>query len=65
MSSNFYTNEQLSYIRHSELLAEADAYRMIKQAEQSNASEAPAQRVTFRPFGWLRQLVLRLGAARA
>jgi hypothetical protein len=65
MNGNFYSNEQLSNIRHAELLAEADVYRMVKQAEQRNTSEALMHPITFRPFGWLRQLVLRLGAARA
>ena len=65
MNGNFYSNEQLSNIRHAERIAEAEAYRLVKQAEQANASKHPSAPVTFRPFSWLRQLVVRLATARA
>jgi hypothetical protein len=64
MNTNFYANEQLSNIRHAQLIAEARAFRMIKQAEQSDASASPIRPIAFRPFGWLRQLVVRLAFAR-
>ena len=65
MNGNIYSNEQLTKIRHAERIAEADAYRMAKQVEQSNASDHPTITVTFRSFSRLRQLILRLTAARA
>ena len=49
MNSNFYSNERLVNIRHAERIAEANAYRLAKQAEQSeqdNASPQPAKAVT-------------------
>ena len=64
MNTNFYANEQLSNIRLAQLIAEAGAFRMIKQAERSNASAAPIHPMAFRPFGWLRQLVVRLAFAK-
>lgn len=65
MSGNFYSNELLTKILQEERMAEANAYRLIKQAEQSNASEEPASKPVFRPFAWLRQLALRMGGAGA
>lgn len=65
MNGNFYSNEQLTNIRHAERIAEADAYRRAKQVEQSNTSEQVASKVAFRPFGWIRRLALRLGVAGA
>ncbi|HEU5103672.1 MAG TPA: hypothetical protein VFU22_31870 [Roseiflexaceae bacterium] len=65
MNCNFYSNEQLVNIRHAERIAEANAYRIVKQAEQATAAERPATTVAFRPRSWLRQLVLRFALARA
>jgi hypothetical protein len=66
MNGNFYTNELLSNIQHAERIAEADAYRMAKQAGHGNATHTPAASLrAFRPLSWFRHLILRLGEAGA
>jgi hypothetical protein len=65
MNNNFYSNDLMVKIRMDERMAEAEAYRRATQVELSNMSEQPAQRVAFRPFGWIRRLVVRIGGAGA
>jgi hypothetical protein len=65
MSNNFYSNDAMVKIRVEERMAEAAAYRRAIEVEQSNASKQPVDRIVFRPFGWIRQLVLRIGGAGA
>ena len=65
MNNNFYSNDLMVKIRMDERMAEAEAYRRATQIELRNMSEQPAQRVAFRPFGWIRQLVVRIGGAGA
>ena len=65
MSNNFYSNDLMVQIRMQERMAEAEAFRRATQVEQSNRSEQPTQRVAFRPFGWIRRLVVRFAGAGA
>jgi hypothetical protein len=65
MNNNFYSNDLMVKIRMDERMAEAEAYRRATQVEQSNMSEQPTQRAAFRPFGWVRRLVVRIGGAGA
>ena len=63
MNGNFYSNEQLTNIRHAERIAEADAYRRARQVEQATISKQQADKATTRPFGWIRRLALRLAGS--
>lgn len=65
MSNNFYSNDLMVQIRIEERMAEAEAYRRATQVEQNNVSEQPAHRATFRPFSWIRRLVVRRDGAGA
>ena len=65
MNGNFYSNEQLANMRHADRIAEAEAYRNARLVEQSTMREQPARNAVFRPFGWIRRLVLRIGGAAA
>lgn len=65
MNGNFYSNDLLVQIRVEERMADAEAYRRVKQIEQNKVREQPAHRVAFQPFGWIRRLVVRIGGAGA
>ena len=63
MSNNFYSNDLMVKIRVDDLMADAEAYRRAMQVEQGTVSDQTARHIAVRPFGWIRRLVLRIGAA--
>jgi hypothetical protein len=65
MNGQYYSDDLVFKVEHARRIAEADAYRMVKQIEEHNRSAQPARRTAFHPFGWMRRLVLRIGGARA
>jgi hypothetical protein len=65
MDNNFYSNDLMVQFRMEERMAEAEAYRRATQVEQNNMSQQPPHRAAFRPFSWLRQLVVQRGGAGA
>jgi hypothetical protein len=65
MSNNFYSNEMMVKIRVEQRMAEAEAYRRATQVEQNIKNEHITSRAVFRPFGWLRRLIVRMNGAGA